>query len=501
MRSLTMAAAGSQRSEARTEELRGSEQIQGNILAPFNKPVQLFLFVNFNNDQDGARQWLTVLTDDDRIATTKAVVEHTAEYRAWKAKGGAQHLRQTWMGIGLTSSGLVTLHPELAADLVEYEAFWQGAVGDRTDELGYPTTTPTLLGDKGASDPRNWVIGGPYQSPVDALVTIASDTENALGRRAEAELRLARELGLTVLEVRQRDGRRSQGQRGNALRLRHAYGGTEHFGFKYGVSQPGVEGFTAAMLRHGRLEAAEQPGSPIVATGEFVLGYRWERGSYRRDRPRDPTWMWDGSFQVFRRLTQDVAGWRAQMHRLSTQASLDIAAKAIGRQPNGTPLAPAGGPGLNDFTYADDPEGVHTPRFAHIRKMNPRDDAELHARTHRMLRRGIPFGPPLPDQGEEDGVERGLLFNAFMASIEDQFEFVQRNRARNPLYPSRQLDRDGPDPVTAAGDGPCVLQREYAEPLELHFERFVHTTGAVYAFAPSIAALRRLGAAAPLKNE
>jgi deferrochelatase/peroxidase EfeB len=64
--------------------------------------------------------------------------------------------------------------------------------------------------------------------------------------------------------------------------------------------------------------------------------------------------------------------------------------------------------------------GMVCPRNAHIRKVNPRDELDpVDQRRHRPLRRGIPFGPPLPstidapvpapDKGDP---ERGLLFLA-----------------------------------------------------------------------------------------
>ncbi len=63
------------------ERLKGSTEIQGNILAGFNKPVQLFLFLNFKHNQKGARAWLRRLTGDQRIATTRDVAAHNREYR------------------------------------------------------------------------------------------------------------------------------------------------------------------------------------------------------------------------------------------------------------------------------------------------------------------------------------------------------------------------------------------------------------------------------------
>ena len=87
-----------------------------------------------------------------------------------------------------------------------------------------------------------------------------------------------------------------------------------------------------------------------------------------------------------------------------------------------------------------------------------------------------------------------------MASIESQFEYLLRNWASNPdsLPP---VAADGPDPVIGASDAPCVLRREGADPVEIHFGRFVWTSGAVYAFAPSLSELRRLAGPDPVESE
>jgi Dyp-type peroxidase family len=491
------------------ERLKDSEEIQGNILAAFKNPNQLFMFVNFGNDQAAARQWLRRLTE--RVATTRDVAAHNHEYRRLKERYGRARLRampearRAWTGVGLTSWGLVTLHPELAADLAAYEAFWRGPLGEGTDEHGNRTAPAVVLGDQEQSDPRNWVVGGPDQPPVDALVTIAADDQDLLQARLDEELaalKVGKDHELRVVEVRQPDGSTSPGQWGATLQGDN--GGIEHFGFKDGVSQPGIRGFTGEEVRNGRLEDRDRPGSPIIATGEFVLGYAGERGSYLRGpRPDPPEWMRDGSFQVFLRLTQDVAGWLEEMERLGTALSEDVATKVIGRRRDGTPLAGGGGTELNDFDYTNDPLGNATPRFAHIRRANPRDDAVYNDRSHRLLRRGIPFGPFAKDLAEAraNPVERGLLLNAFMASIEDQFEVVQRQWASNsdllPVTPGRggpeSAVTDGPDPLIGASTHPCLLRRDGQNPVPLHLPRFVRTTGAVYAFAPSISTLRRLG--------
>jgi len=477
--------------------LRVSENIQGNILASFNKPYQRFLFINFMNRPQQARDWLKELVAGG-VASTKQVVEHNVAYKL--AEEGTLPPQQ-WVGVSFTSSGLVTLDSDLARDLVAYGAFWQGPLVDR-EYHGERRISPAVVGDVLQGDPTRWVVGGPRQYPVDALVTVAGDDAKDVEKRAERVRFWAADRDLAVLSWQ--DCRRPGG----------GDHGAEPFGFRDGISQPGIRGFTASTDHNGRREAAEQPGSPIIATGEFVLGYDGEGGSYPdAGRPVPPSWMHDGSFQVFLRLQQDVAGWQAQMRELSESSgyTVDAAATAIGRTTDGTPLAaPGEAGGFNDFTFTDDQLGDRTPRFAHIRKMNPRNRT-FDERIRRVLRRGIPFATPLhvktrlpgdenTDENVAGPVEDGLAFNAFMASIEDQFEYLLRSWASNPdsLPP---VAPDGPDPVVGVSDAPCVIRRGEADPVEIYFGRFVWTSGAVYAFAPSLSQLSRLAGPDPVEVE
>src|SRR5262249_10523738 len=128
----------------------------------------------------------------------------------------------------------------------------------------------------------------------------------------------------------------------------------------------------------------------------------------------------NGTFVVYRKLEQDVAGFWQFMQSESQRRlghadpmfMLRLAAKMVGRWPSGAPLslAPDGdNPSLGEakyFLYVKiDPAGRGCPFGAHIRRSNPRDQLlpaappeslNMTAR-HRILRRGKPFGPPLFD--------------------------------------------------------------------------------------------------------
>lgn len=468
------------------------EQIQGNILLPFRGSHQAFLFLSFASDRAGARRWLGDAAG--RVSGTQA----TDAAR----EGSGLAPEQTLLNIGLTATGLVLLHGEVAADLAPHVAFWSGPLGARHDESGRTTTTAALLGDVGASDPRTWVIGGPRRRAVDALLTIAAEDEPALRAAVDREIASATEAGLTVVPVG------DQPVQWGAV-LRNAEGHRiEHFGFADGVSQPGIRGFTEP--------GATRPGSAEIAAGEFILGCPGERRPpARAARPPVAPWMRGGSFQVFRRLRQDPAGFWARMAALSSEAGHggpeDAAARALGRRLDGTPLATVPDPAEpNLFDYRDDEAGAKTALFAHIRKMNPRSDEIFRDRTHKMLRRGIPYGPPF-DRDAPDDADRGLIFNAYLACIEDQFEYLQRNWANDAEFPSGTVARyrgnarpsevDGLDPILG-DDEETAAKRLPADVVSqippAAFGGFVTTTGAVYAFAPSRPALLVLAGDEPM---
>ena len=88
--------------------------------------------------------------------------------------------------------------------------------------------------------------------------------------------------------------------------------------------------------------------------------------------------------------------------------------------------------------------------------------------NRRILRRGLPFGPRLPESGADpvDG-NRGLLFISYQASIVDQFEFLNGSWIR----PSRAPHPSGHDMVVGQNSQPgqdrmrsCVLVKPTGQP-------------------------------------
>ena len=130
-----------------------------------------------------------------------------------------------------------------------------------------------------------------------------------------------------------------------------------------------------------------------------------------------------------------------------------------------------------------------------------------------MARRGITYGPPRPhnadgsefdDAGHEPEKDVGLLFMAYMASVEEQFEFTQQSWANNPgfvgnINPARPHPPTGIDPIIGQSATAADFQHTYQDgwtsgaPKTLSFAQFVTLQGGEYFFAPSLSFMRSVG--------
>jgi len=363
-----------------------------------------------------------------------------------------------------------------------------------------------LLGDVGCSDPALWEdeLG---TGTAHLLLMVSAQTEEELGEAREGLGRLVAEADGELTVVHE--------QPAHAIpRMR------EHFGYADGLSQPDIEGVPRSTRRRGASTRGD--GVPLknlrwrpLKAGEFVLGYPDEDGQVATEP--DPGLVRNGSYMVYRKLYQDVARFRRGLQEAAEQSNLSeelIAAKVVGRWRDGVALEldPDRDPGdltqveaetvSNDFRYLPhDRRGYACPAGAHIRRTNPRDalgfDGLLTAR-HRIVRRGLPYGPPLaPGTTTDDGVDRGLVFVCFNADIERQFEIVQGQWCNDGNAFGLGDDRDY---LLANGGGTGKM----TIPVRGSWPRFVDTQpdivvtrGAEYLFAPGIRALHRLASGAP----
>ncbi len=450
--------------------LRNDVDIQGDVLAPFNKDHRTYLFLRLP-DQARGRAWLGALIP--LLANTKDVAAFNALFSQGHAATGKDpaNLKATWVNVSLTYEGLKLLLKADPAGALNGQGFNSFVAG--------PLQRTDINGDTGKSDPKNWVVGKANQT-IHALLNIQADDVKDLAAEVQKLQALAAQHGVTT--VFQQDGET----------LPEPLTGHEQFGFKDGISQPGIASFDVVDPNSLHLDPTAKlgfvlghPGTEIIAAGEFVLGKDVEPDSGQKFAPPPAlSWMLNGSFQVFRRLSQDVASFNAQLDKsLSHLPPNDplhasLGAKLVGRWKSGTPvdLSPdtdahlVDDARINNFNFmtkdahgnlVSDDAGARCPHFAHIRKVYPRQQNFFGNRIRRVLRRGVPFGPPFdPANSGSKDVDRGLIFDT------------------------------GPDPII--GDCQRPAPNTVRPGFSQDFQRFVNATGALYAFVPSLSALSKI---------
>jgi Dyp-type peroxidase family len=376
-----------------------------------------------------------------------------------------------------------------------------------------------LLGDPERSqwNPDGWRGPAP-----DAMFLVADADPDKVTADLEATERWLNGTGATILVIER------------ALQQTRSFRpgrpeGVEHFGYVDGRSQPLflTEDIQAEDI------PSDPPGTPPSKKAHWDPAFK--PSQFIVPDPNGQTELSAGSYFVFRKLEQNVRGFNGAENGLgeaifggnANQDQLDRAgAMVVGRFEDGTPLtlSPTGTKEAvtNDFSYAADANGRKCPFHAHIRKVNPRGDIEritakenpAPGRIRIMARRGITYGPERPhnadgsefaDAGHEPIKDVGLLFMAYMTSLEDQFEFTQRSWANNPAFvgninPENPHSPTGIDSIIGQSANPSDRQHTYldgwtpsAQPKTLSFDKFVTLQGGEYFFAPSLSFLRSVG--------
>jgi len=337
------------------------------------------------------------------------------------------------------------------------------------------------------NDPKLADWQAEFRSPIDAMLLVGADSEEEADFVADRWVNRLQGAGAQLLGI----------EKGAAIKRQVAekFEGVEHFGYVDGRSQP-------LFLAEDVEREPRSHWDPAFPPSQFLA----------EDPGADePTSF--GSFFVFRKLEQNVKGFYEQEEALS--AALGLAggpfkeragALLVGRFEDGSPVVldplPTDMPPINDFHYRSDEEGSRCPFVAHIRKTNPRGESPLHLaeafnfastvrqeRSHIMARRGITYGKRTYDETTNDFTDEptggvGLLFMAYMASIENQFEFTQATWANNPNFVTAGV---GVDPVIGQGAGAPVTVTDgwSGNHADFDFGRFVTLKGGEYFFAPS----------------
>jgi Dyp-type peroxidase family len=411
--------------------------------------------------------------------------------------------------VAFTASGLAALGvPDTALRTFSREFLEGMDEGVRADTLG----------DRGDNDPSMWEWGH-KSKPVHVLLLVYAETKKILEHQLTKE-REALARGFEIVHEKE------------TTSLFHQ---KEHFGWTDGISMPNIAGMPRDRLRKKKQESWTDEFPP----GEFVLGYRNDYGAFTECPTADPaddpanhlpfdgerkSLGRNGTYLVYRELTQDVLGFWNYLATHSREPGGDPVAKAIalgakmvGRWPSGAPLVLSPDKDrsqhatANAFTYCEDLVGTSCPPGSHIRRSNPRDvlaveDRDVAAsismvRKHQMLRRGRPFGPPVSAKldpreilaARPDDTRRGLHFICLVGNIGRQFEFVQRAWINSANFDS--MFKDG-DPISAARRRGDNANDEFtcpATPVRRKYKQlpqFTRLVGGAYFFLPGRAALR-----------
>jgi Dyp-type peroxidase family len=489
------------------------DDIQGGIVPGFRSDFQDLLFVRFPSRAAG-RDWLGQLYQEvssaREIATfgeARQLIRHPRPLPT--PPGGAAppqralrevalFLRTTWVNVALSAAGFEVILGKKAFAAARFPSSFTHGMANAG--LDYPTEIDgwhvrDRAGPKGKHGDR----------VAHAVLILGADTADDLDRERARQVARLKEHRLTLA---------APPIRGTTLGR-----GLEHFGFVDGISRPDPP---ASELLAGTWNTSET----VVAPGEFIVGAENEQASAEID---GPDWAHNGSYLAFRQLRQHVGKFRESLKAGAHDLKADVpgangafvGAKLFGRWPSGAKVIPpssGASPELADpfagtnpppsrlnvtaKDYADDRNGDGCPLFSHVRRAHPRNSLTLRPRQHQILRRGISYGEPLKDDQPDTG-DRGLLFMAYQASLEDGFEHIQRawfNGSETPEKPGG-AGSHGWDPIVGnvPGGNPAAARvveyhrRSIAQPafdtVRLTIQRFVEVTAGGYFFTPSISAL------------
>ncbi|WP_431902696.1 Dyp-type peroxidase [Nonomuraea sp. bgisy101] len=439
--------------DADTKEML--DNLQPNILRAHVREHLSLLFIRFNDISDGKRFLRTIATRH-----MKSARKHLEEVRGFAEdrKPGTPYV-----GLGISKAG----YRDLGHSVEDLRRF-----GDRTFRDGMKRRVAEI------NDPAVPEWEATYQREIHAVVLIGDASPEPVAKLRGEILKL---LPGTARVLGEEMGKGMRNPAGD---------GIEHFGYVDGRSQPL---FVAD-------EVDKEPRrhwNPAFPLGNVLVADPFAPNADRHF----------GSYFVFRKLEQNVRAFKEIEQDLAdalglTGADRDRAgAMLVGRFKDGTPVTSkaraGGGPVANDFTFDADP-GDKCPFSGHIRKTNPRFDG---IRNVLMARRGQTYGErsdqPWDDAapGTRPSAGVGLLFMAFNSSLENQFEFTQRDWANNPDFLNPAT---GHDPVIGQGvrdikvSFPKAWGKPEMSPPQTQIQQTVTMLGGEYFFMPSLAYLRAL---------
>jgi deferrochelatase/peroxidase EfeB len=473
--------------------------IQGFILRGYRMPMVRHFLLTVT-DPGAARKLLARLVNGDeadapQITTAENWHVGFAPGPYDEADAPPRRKPDYCLNLGITWPGLLALElkdrvPNLS--FKSFSAFISGAA-----------ERAKLVGDTGPSAPDQWV--GDFGRGSDhVLLTLHAISPEALANYTDRLTALFAE-GNAVREIWRQDGMALT----EVVDGETVFTAKVPFGYTDGISITTVHGGPEKYPADG-----QQPCEPWL----FVLSEEAE--NYIVPEPKELGL--NGSFAVFKMIETDVVAFETFLQ--SNKDKIDpelLAAKMCGRWRNGVPLAlspdtdkPEGltPEQMNNFEYVNadgsgDPKGLRCPVGAHARRINPRGQPITGQgipggsnNTHRLIRRGLPYGPTYDPSKPYDGIKRGLLGYFINSNIENQYEFVLGHWVNDSEFAGAvRLNPKAKDPMIGTQDPTesvfVIPQANGAAPIKITgLMTFVTTKAAAYCFLPSITAIQFIAA-------
>ena len=443
--------------------------IQGNILKPHGRHHTANLFISGKDGkQKEVKKWLRSLVEGEEalIKSCYAQLRSNALWKDKKIDSG------TFACIHISNRGYEYLFEQAGVCINEFEPTYVSGIKEA--DLNDSKVDPW---DAGIDDNTHFLLIL-ADAKLEELNRKTVDIQNDIKGFADVEAI----------------------QMGNAIFNKEG-AGLEHFGYVDGISQPL---FFEDEIDNYRVDNNIPPSIPpqyFTFNPEANIDLVLLKDPFAEGESAM------GSFLVFRKLEQNVEGFKDAEEELAKKLGLKdedaerAGAMLVGRFEDGTPVQLSGEAGLinsavlNNFDYNFNDESK-CPYHAHIRKTNPRSDLvnsplKADAKRFTMARRGITYGERKADLSDKPTKDVGLLFMSYQKSIAGQFEVIQRDWANNENFINRKLtDKVGLDLVIGQGERKPL--GDYAEhwnkpAMERRgFEQFVTMKGGGYFFAPSI---------------
>ncbi len=466
--------------------------LQGNILKGHGRDRTAHVFLRFKPGKAAAARAFLRTYARKKLMIASDQIKAAAIFKREGRASRNPLVTRAFVSIVLSRSGYTALGIP-AADTPNEAAFNAG-LKSRQQVLQDPPKNTWHTGYRGELHAMI-LIGGSAALPTDVMSVIV-ETEIA------KLVATAPKAAISFVGI----------ERGRGYRNAN-HDGIEHFGYVDGRSQPLL---TEADIDKELKNAGTVNWDPAFPLSQVLV---------KDPALADPNVF--GSYFVFRKLAQNVKGFKTAEENLQTQLEtlatsvgktfpIELAgAMIVGRFEDGTPVVLQSNDGLsgavngpvgNNFGFSNDPNGLKCPFHAHIRKTNPRGDSVAlgatlaSERSHIMARRGITYGNRKQTLGELQGRPStgvGLLFMAYQADISRQFEFTEAAWANNENF---VRPGTGIDPVLGQSNSQPPQPQKHragwndagAPVASSLFANFVSLKGGEYFFAPSIAFFSKL---------